>query len=150
MNPYTLFAILNLAFFFLFAWSKLPFLFHLMRHNITEHKHCCRYAVVRKKRACFHDLHELNVVSHISTRTKGNIDVQSWKRSIPWGVLWESVCSGSVCLGPIISSMTDTWATYLSPVLLSSITSPLSFTFLLLRKEKFWNEHLPSSDPITR
>lgn len=47
-----------------------------------------------------------------------------------WGALCDpcwTVCSWA----PTVSSMTVTWVTYCSPVIWSSVTSPLSFTFLL-------------------
>lgn len=52
-----------------------------------------------------------------------------------WGALWDA-CWTIGCWAPTVSSMTGTWVTYCSPVMWSSVTSPLSFTFLLREQWK--------------
>lgn len=62
--------------------------------------------------------------------------LSSWCCSLPWLLLWESVCSMFDFLAPIVSSMMVTCVTCLSPVTLSAVTTPLSFTVLLPTQKK--------------
>lgn len=71
------------------------------------------------------------LICHSSLQT-----LKNRKNFLPGSAFWESVCSGSDVLPPIVSSIVVTWVMYMSPVILSSVTTPLIFTFFLSKEEE--------------